>query len=372
MDRRTEQQFDSCLGAIIGGIYTLIIWLITTLIGGLIGVVIKSSEKNPEDELLKLKTTIYQRQQIHGIACPDCKTKNEEHQSHCYMCGSVLVQQIEKTSWSNNTIQIAAGVALILLVVITISLTNWRKSQNVTVQASKQNNQVVVNLPTATISSEKVKVEIREYLDAVANTKCDTAMNAYLVNNDIYRERCENGYFQVHQIDSIVRVRKLDSNITLFLARGRFVVEDSEYNTLHFKIVEGKLKEFPQPQGTPMPYIQQAKERNFSPKTEIKVIVRDYLNAMEISDCRAARTYFSAERGIAIPGCEQYHLEILNIERTRPARKAECLLEVIISGEFNIEGVHMSEVHLKFDKTVCHDSYPWVLMNNACIPDGLC
>lgn len=295
MDRRTEKQLegyaDSCLGCIFGGIIGLIILSIKTLIGLVIGLFVKTGEKNPEDELRKYRNTLYKRQQIEGIVCPKCETKNEEHQTHCYMCGSAMVKQVRKTNSSNNTIQIAAGVAVILVVAVIVFSSKWEFSQTVNVQASNQNKQLVVNSPTATSSSDEMKAVVRGYLNAVADGKCNSAMTYLGETNHIYKVRCENGYFQVLKTSSVSRVRKLDSSTTLFLARGKFKMGDNEYNTLHFEIVEGKIHEFPQPQGTPTPLVTPTLTPEPQIIQELRVLLTKYYEARKQGDCDQAWSY---------------------------------------------------------------------------------
>jgi len=118
MDRRTEEQFDSCFIAIVGGIFTLIgvvvFKLISLLFGTLIGAMTTSGEKNPEDELRKLKSTLYQRQRIDGTACPDCGTNNEEHKTQCYMCGASMVKRVEAVPPPSLAKQLAVVASIVV------------------------------------------------------------------------------------------------------------------------------------------------------------------------------------------------------------------------------------------------------------------
>lgn len=307
MDRRTEKQLegyaDSCLGCIFGGIIGLIILSIKTFIGLVIGLFVKTGEKNPEDELRKYRNTLYKRQQIEGIVCPKCETKNEEHQTHCYMCGSAMMKQVRKTNSSNNTIQIAAGVAVILVVAVIVFSSKWEFSQTVNVQASNQNKQIIVNSPTATTNPQEIEAVIRNYLAAVANGECEKAGTYFTSAQSINSKRCDDKVIQVYEFNEIVFLSHIGPN-SRFLVKGDFQIENEVHDQLYFDIIGGKIRAFPKwsltptPTNTPAPIptatITPTPTQNVTDLylEDLKILSVKYLDALVRQDCEAAWSYF--------------------------------------------------------------------------------
>lgn len=142
MDRRTERAFDGCFFGLLFGLLGLIIQgiilIFSLTIGGLIGFFVKGGGGNSEKELRQLKKPVAYRYQIQGVVCEGCETENEEHQTHCYMCGLELVEKQEEFPRDNNLTpaQWVLTACILVVIVFLAILPSMRGKRNANVQAS--------------------------------------------------------------------------------------------------------------------------------------------------------------------------------------------------------------------------------------------
>lgn len=346
-ERQTQRAFDGCFFGLLGLIIGLTIRLISLAIGGLIGLVVKGAEKNPEDELRNLKKPLYLSKQIYGKACPHCKTLNEEHKTHCYMCGLALVEKREAVSGSYvfTGYQLAFGV-LVLLLIIYGAVRNYSQTRPSNVQAANQTNNEVVNIPVAMSDTEE-KALISAYLADVTRLGCNFAVSKHmLVVDRNFIKECEGGSFKVYNVSEISHQRELGEDTTVYLVKGRVRVGEGIYKSLNFQVSEGKIKSFkpveesreatPQPTSTPTTTPEPPLSQTF------RIFLTTYFNARMQGDCEQAwklihdqevnkEKYITACKGDGL--LTSYRLETVSVidDRTR--------IMIRVTGEFNYQGL---------------------------------
>ncbi|MCB0094192.1 MAG: hypothetical protein KDE50_00835 [Caldilineaceae bacterium] len=124
-ERQTQRAFDGCFFGLLSLIIGLIIKLISLTVGGTIGWLVSGVEKNPEDELRKLKSSLNLPKQIAGTTCPHCETLNEEYKTHCYACGLKLVESPKISKELSPRVNAAIALGTIFLIITIIRFPIW-------------------------------------------------------------------------------------------------------------------------------------------------------------------------------------------------------------------------------------------------------
>jgi hypothetical protein len=81
-----DQMMEDLAGGCILGLF-LALW---AAIAGLIALIVKSSQKTPEEQLLKMAPQLVFGAQIVGQPCPVCEEPNEQDTVICFRCGSSM------------------------------------------------------------------------------------------------------------------------------------------------------------------------------------------------------------------------------------------------------------------------------------------